>query len=423
MSSKKTTALAVLLVVSAVAYLLSCSPATWSPDGKQIAFISKIGDGKERYYLYVASTESGKVRCLWKSMTFLGAPSWSPGGKSLVVTRTALLGPRKEADTKGLPVAEGAQNHNTVLADRLHVINVATGKRRVVAEQKFIGSPDLAHSVDGRPFSPFSQWVLGGKAILWQLADLKQVRMVDAKNGKLIKQWTDIEGAPVVVSPSGKLAAAFRDSAGSSKMSLVVLDIEKKEPLLTRSFDKKKIDFEPFMLLAWSPDSLQLVLGVEAKKRPIEPPGRAIWIMDLKSGQLRRIILKGLYAMPIWVDWSSKGDRLAVGGLFDDKDFPSKGKGGVWLVKADGSDLKRLDQSKGPKEMAYHPTFSPDGSRVCWRVMNNAQPAAQAVVYDIAKGTRTTVALKLPKPASPTKEKPDDKKPAGASDPKEKKTP
>ena len=419
MSSKKTTALAVLLVVSAVAYLLACSQATWSPDGKQIAFVSKVGDGSARSYLYVASTESGKVRRLWKSMTSLGAPVWSPDGKSLVVTGTAMLGLQEAVDTKGLPVTKEARTHNAVLADRLHVIDVATGKSRVLAEQKFIGTPALAHSDDERPFDPFSQWALGGTAILWQLAGLKQVRMVDAKDGKVIKQWTDIESAPVV-SPSGKLAAVFRRPISESEMSLVVLDLEKKEPLLTRSLDEKKIGFEPLSLPAWSPDSSQIVLAGEDKAGQTERREFGIWVLDLKGGQPRKI-LKGFDAMPIWIDWSSKGDRLAVCGVFSGKGEPGKGKGGVWLLKADGSDLKRLDQSKGLEEMAYHPTFSPDGSRVCWRVMNNAQPAVQAVVYDIAKGTRTTIVLKLPKPASPTKEKPDDKKPAGASDPKEKK--
>ena len=414
MSSKKTTALAVLLVISAVAYLLACSQATWSPDGKQIAFVTQSGD-KPQFRLYVASTESGKVRQLWQSKTLLGAPVWSPDGKTLAVTGTEVVKAGGGDDVKDLPKGMGADSSRTVLADRLYLIDVATGKQRVLAEQKFIGGAKLAQADEKRIRDPFPQWALDGKALLWPLVGLKQARLVDAKDGKTNRTWGGVVGGPVV-SPSGKLAAFYRDPAGQSPKFLVVLDLAKVRPLATHSLEEEKVRFEVGSLPAWSPDSSQLAICGQGKK----PDGKTfgIWLFDVKSGNPRQI-LKGFQHMLIWIDWSSKGDRLAMGALLEKGN--DQRQGGVWLLKADGSDLKRVDQATDPKDMAYHPTFSPDGSRVCWRVMKNAQPAIQAVVYDIAKGTRTAVVLKLPKPAGPTKKKPDDKKPAGASDPKEKK--
>ena len=418
MSSKKATVLAVLLVVSAVAYLLACSQATWSPDGKQIAFVSEAG-GKDQFHLYVASTDDGKVRLLWHTDALLGAAVWSPDGKTLAVTGTEVVSATVGDDAKDLPQGEGAESSDkVVLADRLHLIDVATGKQRVLAEQKFIGDPDLGKANEKRILEPFPQWVLDGKALLWPLVGLRQARLVDAKDGKTIKTWGGVVVCPVV-SPSGKLAAFYHDPDGQSENSLVVLDLEKVRPLATHSLEKEKIGFAVGGLPAWSPDSSQLAICGEDQEGDGKKNG--IWILDVKSGNPRQI-LKGFQPMPIWIDWSSKGDRLAMGAMLDEKGG-DQGKVGVWLLKADGSDLKRVDQPKDPKDMAYHPTFSPDGSRVCWRVINNANPAVQAIVYDIAKGTRTAVALKLPKPAAPDKTEEGASKPSGASDPKDKTTP
>jgi len=413
MSSKKATALAVLLVVSAVAYLLACSQATWSPDGKHLAFVSEAG-GKAQFHLYVASTDGGKVRELWHTDALLGAPVWSPDGKTLAVVGTEVVSPTVGEEAKDLPKGKGAEE--AVLAHRLHLIDVATGKQRVLVEQKFVGDPDLAKANERRILEPFPQWALDGKALLWPLVGLRQARLVDARDGKTIRTWEAVVLCPVV-SPSGKLAAFYRDPEGESEMSLVVLDLEKVRPLATHSLEKEKIGFEAAGLLAWSPDSSQLAICGECDKADGKSHG--IWILDIKSGNPRQI-LKGFQPMPVWIDWSPKGDRLAMGALLEDKkEGGDQGKGGVWLLKPDGSDLKRLDQPKDPKDMAYHPTFSPDGGRVCWRVMNNTNPAVQVVVYDIAKGTRTPVTLKLPKPAAPDKTKEGASKPVGASDQKE----
>ena len=408
MSSRKATVLAVLLVVSAVAYLLACSQATWSPDSKHLAFVSPTG-GKAQFHLYVASTDGGKVRLLWHTDALLGAPVWSADGKTLAVVGTEVVKATVGDDAKDLPQGEGAKSSDkAVLSDRLHLIDVATGKQHVLAEQKFIGDPDLGKPNEQRILEPFPQWALDGKALLWPLVGLRQARLVDAKDGKTIRTWEAVVLCSVV-SPSGKLAAFYRDPDGGSGKSLIVVDLGKVQPPATHSLEKEKIGFEAVDLPAWSPDSSQLAICGQVDKESY-----GIWALHLKSGDLRQI-LKDFQPMPLWIDWSSKGDRLAMGAMLDEKGG-DQGKVGVWLLKADGSDLKRLDQPKDPKDMAYHPTFSPDGSRVCWRVINNVDPALQAVVYDIAKGTSTTVSLKLPKPATPAKTEPDAKKPGPLAD-------
>jgi len=58
---------------------------TWSPDGKQIAFVSNRGGGKETA-IYVADTDGNNLRRLTNDakLTWITSPNWSPDGKQIV---------------------------------------------------------------------------------------------------------------------------------------------------------------------------------------------------------------------------------------------------------------------------------------------------------------------------------------------------
>ncbi|VEH85374.1 TolB colicin import protein (plasmid) [Legionella adelaidensis] len=55
---------------------------TWSPDGRQIAYVSFE---KKRAQIFTVSVETGKRRLLTNFPGINGAPSWSPNGKELAV--------------------------------------------------------------------------------------------------------------------------------------------------------------------------------------------------------------------------------------------------------------------------------------------------------------------------------------------------
>ena len=65
--------------------LVSTEPVmspTWSPDGKQIAYVSFE---KKRAQIFTVSVETGKRRLLTDFIGINGAPSWSPDGRQLAV--------------------------------------------------------------------------------------------------------------------------------------------------------------------------------------------------------------------------------------------------------------------------------------------------------------------------------------------------
>ena len=98
---------------------------TWSPDSKQVAFISDAG-GAGQAQLYVAPANKGIARKLTSLTGALADPAWSPDGKSIAFLFTENA-PRK-ADPL-MPIApETGVIAEKVYEQRLAVVDLASGK-------------------------------------------------------------------------------------------------------------------------------------------------------------------------------------------------------------------------------------------------------------------------------------------------------
>ena len=96
----------------------------WSPDSKQLAFISDVGtDGQPQ--LFIAQANSGVARKLTTLTGALADPAWSPDGKSIAFLFTENA---PKADPL-LPIApETGVIAEKVFEQRLTVVDVASGK-------------------------------------------------------------------------------------------------------------------------------------------------------------------------------------------------------------------------------------------------------------------------------------------------------
>lgn len=71
----------------------------WSPDGTQLAFVSKRGD-KAQVYLLPVAAPGGEARALTQTLHGASAPSWSPDGKWLAYLTPLNADERKHQDEK-----------------------------------------------------------------------------------------------------------------------------------------------------------------------------------------------------------------------------------------------------------------------------------------------------------------------------------
>jgi dipeptidyl aminopeptidase/acylaminoacyl peptidase len=121
----------------------------WSPDGKQIAFLSDR-ETKEQLQLYVAPAGGGPARQLTHLKGLLAAPRWSPDGKQIAILFTENL-PHAAGPLDPVPPETGViESH--IYEQRLTAVNAATGTvRQVSPRDMYVYEYDW--SPDGKQFT------------------------------------------------------------------------------------------------------------------------------------------------------------------------------------------------------------------------------------------------------------------------------
>ncbi len=119
----------------------------WSPDSKELAFLS---DASEKTQLYAADVESGSARKLTSLTGYLADPTWSPDGKSIALLFTENA-PRVAGPLMPMTVETGVID-SKVYEQRLATVDVASGKlRQISPADMYVYEYDW--SPDGRAFA------------------------------------------------------------------------------------------------------------------------------------------------------------------------------------------------------------------------------------------------------------------------------
>jgi dipeptidyl aminopeptidase/acylaminoacyl peptidase len=100
------------------------SSIAWSPDGKQLAFLSDR-EKKEQLQVYVASADGRPARQLTHLKGLVAEPRWSPDGKRIAILHTENL-PHAAGPLDPVPPDSGVLG-SQVYEQRLTVIDLATG--------------------------------------------------------------------------------------------------------------------------------------------------------------------------------------------------------------------------------------------------------------------------------------------------------
>jgi dipeptidyl aminopeptidase/acylaminoacyl peptidase len=158
----------------------------WSPDSKQIAFLSDA-EKRGQLQLYVTGATGGTARKLTSVKGFLQVPGWSPNGKSIAVLFTENL-----TKTAGPLVAEEhptGEIKDAFYEQRLAVIELASGKlRQISPADSYVYEYDW--SPDGKRFVVSS--ALGNGDNNWWIAEMSTLDVTSGLMKSIYKPKTQI---------------------------------------------------------------------------------------------------------------------------------------------------------------------------------------------------------------------------------------
>jgi len=171
----------------------------WSPDSKQICFISDAAKSGQPQ-LYVTSASAGVARKLTSVKGFLAATKWSPDGKSIAVLFTENA--TREAGPLVAETPETGEIKDAFFEQRLAIVDATTGNlRQVTPADTYIYEYDWAP--DGK--SIVLTAAKGNGDSNWYIAELFAVDVASAEMQPLYKPKLQI--ARPAVSPDGHTIA------------------------------------------------------------------------------------------------------------------------------------------------------------------------------------------------------------------------
>jgi len=366
------------------------SMGTFSPDGRTIAFRSERDAGG----IYLMEETGENVRRL---ADFGFHPSWSPDGRQIVVSD-------RPAD-----VATG----HSVANSSLWIINVETGDKKKL-------------DTKGDAIQP--SWSPNGKRIAyWFIEDgkLGEIATIPAVGGepKIIAQSPSMDWNPVW-SPDGKYIFFGSDRNGNMSIWRVAIDEETGksagEPelipttaLYVRHFafsrDGKTLAYIRYetqsnlQAIAFDQKNLQTVgtanyitTGNKQISLPDLSPNGAEFVIrhpaltqeDLvifnRDGSNWRTLTNDKFRDRV-PRWSPDGKKIAFSS-------DRSGKYQIWMIDADGSNLRQITFSE--KTGATAPIFSPDGLKMAFSEINEKK--VSPFIMDLSKTWQEQSPVPLP---------------------------
>jgi serine/threonine protein kinase/Tol biopolymer transport system component len=324
---------------------------TFSPDGKQVAFMRGEPTMGE-WYLMIANVDgSGERRlAVRKSPQVFDTPAWSPDGKSIAVS----VG--NTAGGKEMTVIE---------------VSVADGTEKPITSEKWMGVGQIAWLADGSGLVLNAADQDSRLSQLWHLSypdgaarrltnDLNNYTGVSLSSGTgdLVTVRYD-QSTNIWIAPLSTGASSARSSAHSS----FAINTSQARQITSGAVK--------YYGGTWTPDG-RIVYSSDASGL------RDLWIMDADGGNQKQLTSDaGTNFGPVV---SPDGKYIVF--VSDRKNS----KPTIWRMEIDGSNPKQLTDGNYDR----NPTFSPDGQAIIYTSMGVMHPNLWKVSIDGGEPVKLT---------------------------------
>lgn len=332
--------------------------AKFSPDGKQIAYMSDAGGGDN---IWIMNVDGSNARAVTKEdFRLLNNPVWHPNGQYIAARK-------HYSGTRSLGSGE------------IWMYHVSGGSGVQINEkpnwQKDLGEP--AFSPDGR-YIYYSQDTTGGSTFEYNKnsnAQIYQIFRKDLKDGKTISFVNGPGGAVrPTPSPDGKYLAFVRRVRNQSTLFLKDLKSGEEFPV----WDKLERDMQEawaihgvYPAFSWMPDAKKLVLWAQGKIWQIDPFNKTEREIAFHVKDSREIREAVRFETPVakdefdvkqlrWVNVSPKGDRVIYSAL-----------GHLYIRELPSGIARRL--TKQNEHFEYFPQFSRDGQSIVFATWDDVK--------------------------------------------------
>jgi dipeptidyl aminopeptidase/acylaminoacyl peptidase len=329
---------------------------TWSPDGRQLAFISRRDDDGDKAQVYVMPREGGPARRVCKMPNGASELAWTPDGTRIAFVSEEGLEPSKD------PIVVGPERHRRLWTVRLDAGEPAPITPANVTVWQHVWSPDGRRVALHYAETPGETgWYTG------------QIGIVDAAGGAVRRVGQlDGQASALAWSPDGRtLAYVVGDwsDRGLVGGDLWAVDVDGGEPRNLTPETELSISY-----VRWRPDSRSF-LGV-ARDRVWD----VLFRMDADGRNLRPLVRETVLGSGWWPKVSVARDGQRFAALRQDLTTPPN----VWY-----GEVRECDE--------------PDA--VAWRRLTRLNPLpeetwrlspTEVISYEGADGWRIDALLTMP---------------------------
>ncbi|MBC3808758.1 PD40 domain-containing protein [Undibacterium seohonense] len=347
--------------------------ARFSPDGKQIAYMSDAGGGDN---IWVMNVDGSNPRAVTKEdFRLLNNPVWHPNGQFIAARK-------HYSGTRSLGSGE------------IWMYHASGGSGVQINEkpnwQKDLGEP--AFSPDGR-YVYYSQDTTGGTAFEYNKnsnAQIYQIFRKDLQDGKTIAFVSGAGGAVrPTPSPDGKYLAFVRRVRNQSTLFLKDLKSGEEFPVwgqLERDMQEAWAIHGVYPSFSWMPDAKQIVVWAQGKIWRVDPFAKSAKEIPFHVQDTREIRPAVRFNTPVgtdqfdvkqlrWVNVSAKGDKVLYSAL-----------GHLYVRDLPHGTPRRL--TKQTDHFEYFPQFSRDGQTVVFTTWND-EKLGSVRALDLRTGQET----------------------------------